>query len=122
MCDRLKELRILPEKRAGLREIFTAKLRQRKEGCRKASAFFILPAEQMGQRLGNVVDSGPPADRELPRDVLQAMGHLTRRSGTLGLGETQLCERLNHLQELQILPEYRVQPDLASDNETESTL
>ena len=42
-------------------------------------------------------------EQELPREVLQAMSHLARRSGTLGLSEPQLHERLNHLQELHIL-------------------
>lgn len=46
-------------------------------------------------------------EHELPRDVLQAMHHLVRRQGTLGLGEPQLRERLNQLQELHILPEHR---------------
>lgn len=32
-------------------------------------------------------------EHELPREVLQAMHHLGRRHGTLGLGETQLRER-----------------------------
>jgi hypothetical protein len=57
-------------------------------------------------------------ERELPRDVLQAMSHLAGRQGTLGLSETQLRERLNQLQELHILPEHRVQPDSDSDGET----
>ena len=34
---------------------------------------------------------------------------------TLGRSETQLRERLNQLQELHILPEHRVQPDLTAD-------
>ena len=58
-------------------------------------------------------------EHELPRDVFQAIGHLARRSGTLGLGETQLHERLNRLQELHILPEHRVQSDPDSEGETE---
>ena len=54
---------------------------------------------------------------ELPRDVLKAMRQLGRRQGTLGLGETQLRERLNQLQELHILPEHRVQPNLQDPEE-----
>ena len=52
------------------------------------------------------------SEHEMPRDLLQALHHLTRRQGTLGLSEMQLRERLNQLQELHILPERRVQPDL----------
>jgi hypothetical protein len=55
------------------------------------------------------------SEHELPRDVLQAMRHLARRQQTLGLSDAQLRERLNQLQELHILPEHRVQPDLTSD-------
>ena len=47
---------------------------------------------------------------------------MARRQMRLGLSETQLRERLNQLQELHILPEHRVQPDLDSDGETGSTL
>ena len=54
-------------------------------------------------------------EHELPREVLQAMSHVARRQRTLGLSETQMRERLNQLEELQILPEHRVQPDLNSD-------
>ena len=52
------------------------------------------------------------SEHELPRDVLQAMHQLGRRQGTLGLSETQLRERLDQLQELHILPEHRVEPNL----------
>jgi hypothetical protein len=52
------------------------------------------------------------AERELPRDVLQTIHHMARRQKTLGLSEPQLRERLNHLQELHILPEHRVQANL----------
>ena len=58
-------------------------------------------------------------EHELSRDVLQAMRHLARRSGTLGLSETQLRERLNQLRELHILPEHRTQPDPELEGETE---
>lgn len=51
-------------------------------------------------------------ERELPRDVLQTIHHMARRQRLLGLSETQLRERLNHLQELHILPEHRVQTSL----------
>ena len=44
-----------------------------------------------------------------------------RRQRVLGLSEEQLRERLNQLQELHILPEHRIQPDLDSDGETESS-
>ena len=59
------------------------------------------------------------SERDLPRDVLQAMHHMARRQRTLGLSDTQLRERLNQLQELHILPEHRTQPDPDSDGETE---
>lgn len=58
-------------------------------------------------------------EHELTRDVLQAMHHMGRRRGTLGLSEAQLRERLNQLQEFHILPEYRAQPDPDSESETE---
>jgi hypothetical protein len=60
-------------------------------------------------------------EHELPREVLQAMHHLVRQQGTLGLSEQQLRERLNQLQELHILPEHRVQPDADSDGEAETS-
>jgi hypothetical protein len=60
-------------------------------------------------------------EHEMPRDVLHAMHHLARRQGTLGISETQLRERLNQLGELRILPEHRVQPDLDSGGETETS-
>jgi hypothetical protein len=49
-------------------------------------------------------------ERELPRDVLQAVRHLSRCQEGIGLSETELRERLNRLQDLHILPEHRVQP------------
>jgi DNA-binding Lrp family transcriptional regulator len=49
-------------------------------------------------------------ERDLPREVLQAVRHLSRRQEGIGLSETELRERLNRLQELNILPEHRVQP------------
>jgi hypothetical protein len=49
-------------------------------------------------------------ERDLPREVLQAVRHLSRRQEGVGLSETELRERLNRLQELHILPEHRVQP------------
>ena len=58
-------------------------------------------------------------ERELPRDILQAMHHMASRQRRIGLSETQLRERLNQLQELHILPEHRVQSDPDSDGETE---
>jgi hypothetical protein len=45
---------------------------------------------------------------------------MARRQRTLGLSEPQLRERLNQLQEVHILPEHRVQPDLTSDAGTTS--
>ena len=45
-----------------------------------------------------------------PREVLQAVRHLSRRQEGIGLSETELRDRLNRLQELHILPEYRIQP------------
>jgi hypothetical protein len=61
------------------------------------------------------------AERELPRDVLQTIDRLARRQKGLGLTETQLRERLNHLQELHILPEHRIQTDLNSDEGVETS-
>jgi hypothetical protein len=61
------------------------------------------------------------AERDLPRDVLQTIHHVARRQRTLGLGEPQLRERLNQLQQLHILPEHRVQPDLNSDGGVETS-
>ena len=61
------------------------------------------------------------AERELSRDVLQTIHHMARRQRTLGLSESQLRERLNHLQELHILPEHRLQPDLNSDEGAEAS-
>ena len=49
-------------------------------------------------------------ERELPREVLQAVRHLSRRQEGIGLSKTKLRERLNRLQELHILPEHRLQP------------
>ena len=48
-------------------------------------------------------------ERELPRDVLQAIHQMARRTRGVGLSEAELRERLNQLQELHILPEHRVQ-------------
>ena len=59
-------------------------------------------------------------ERELPRDALQAIHNMARRQRTLGLSEPQLRERLNQLQEVHILLEHRVQPDLTSDAGTTS--
>jgi hypothetical protein len=60
-------------------------------------------------------------ERDLPRDVLQTIHHMTLRQRLLGLSETQLREHLNQLQELHISPEHRVQPDLDCDHKTESS-
>jgi hypothetical protein len=60
-------------------------------------------------------------ERDLPRDVLQAVHHMARRQRALGLSEAQLRERLNRLQELHILPEHRVQTDLNSDEGVETS-
>jgi hypothetical protein len=49
-------------------------------------------------------------ERELPRDLLQAVHHTTRRQKGIGLSEEQLRERLTRLQEPPILPENRVLP------------
>ena len=51
-------------------------------------------------------------EREVPRDVLQAVHHMARRQKGIGLSEEQLRERLTKLQELHILPEHRVHPGL----------
>jgi hypothetical protein len=53
-------------------------------------------------------------EREVPRDVLQAVHHMARRQKGIGLSEEQLRERLNQLRELHILPEDRVHPGLQS--------
>ena len=60
------------------------------------------------------------SERELPRDILQAVLHLCRRQKGIGLSDTELRERLNRLQELHILPEHRVQPGLSSDGQEET--
>jgi hypothetical protein len=60
------------------------------------------------------------SERELPRDVLHTIYHMARRQRTLGLSEAQLRERLNQLQELDILPEHRVQPGVGSDSQEKS--
>jgi hypothetical protein len=52
------------------------------------------------------------AEREIPRDVLQTIHHMARRQRILGVSEAQLRERVNHLQELHILREHRVQSSL----------
>jgi hypothetical protein len=49
-------------------------------------------------------------ERDLPREVLQAVRHLSRRQAGIGLSETELRVRLNRLRELHILPEHRLQP------------
>lgn len=56
------------------------------------------------------------SERELSRDVVQAVHHLSRRQKGIGLSETELRARLNRLQELHILPERRVQPGLADSD------
>jgi hypothetical protein len=58
-------------------------------------------------------------ERDLPREVLQAVRHLSRRQEGIGLSETELRDRLNRLQELHILPEYRIQP--GNDSEGKET-
>ena len=60
-------------------------------------------------------------ERDLPREVLQAVRHLSRRQEGIGLSETELRERLNPLQELHILPEHRVQPGLNLDGQAETS-
>jgi hypothetical protein len=45
--------------------------------------------------------------------------HLSRHQKGIGLSETELRARLNHLQELHILPERRVQPGLNSERDAE---
>jgi hypothetical protein len=44
---------------------------------------------------------------------------MARRQRALRLSEPQLRERLNQLQDLHILPEHRVQPDLTSADRLE---
>jgi hypothetical protein len=56
-------------------------------------------------------------ERELRREVLQALLHLSRHQKGIGLSETELRARLNQLKELHILPEHRVQPGLNSDGQ-----
>ena len=60
-------------------------------------------------------------ERDLPRDVLQAVRHLSRRQEGIGLSETELRECLDRLQELHILPEHRVQPGVSSDGQEETS-
>ncbi|MBV9874079.1 MAG: hypothetical protein JO025_05075 [Verrucomicrobia bacterium] len=59
----------------------------------------------------------PVGERDLPREVLQAVRDLSRRQAGLGLSETELRERLDRLQELNILPEHRAEPRVNSDCE-----
>ena len=59
-------------------------------------------------------------ERELPRDVLQAVLYLSRHQKGIGLSETELGTRLNRLQELHILPEHRVQPGVNSDSQEDT--
>lgn len=49
-------------------------------------------------------------ERDLPREVLQAVRHLSRRQEGIGLSETELRARLDRLQALHILTEHRIQP------------
>jgi DNA-binding Lrp family transcriptional regulator len=60
-------------------------------------------------------------ERELPREVLQAVLNLSRHQKGIGLSETELRARLNRLQDLHILPEHRVQPQLDPDGQDESS-
>ena len=55
---------------------------------------------------------GLVGERDLPRDILQAVHRLSRQQRGIGLSEEQLRERLNKLQELHVLPEHRVHPGL----------
>jgi hypothetical protein len=59
-------------------------------------------------------------ERELPRDVLQAVLDLCRGQKGIGLSESQLRARLDRLQELHILPEHRVQSGVNSDDQEET--
>ena len=45
-------------------------------------------------------------ERDLPREVLQAVRHLSRRQEGIGLSETELRERLNRFQDIHILSEH----------------
>src|SRR5215469_7010837 len=54
-------------------------------------------------------------ERDLPREVIQAVRHLSRRQEGIGLSETQLRERLDRLRELHILPEHREQREIETD-------
>ena len=87
------------------------RLRQEKEQCRSQIHQLEHECEELKRLVGG---------RELPQDVLQAINHIARRQRALGLSESQLRERLNHLQELRILPEHRVQPDPDPEGESES--
>jgi hypothetical protein len=49
-------------------------------------------------------------ERELPRDILQAVHHMARRQKGIGLSNEQLRERLTKLQGLHSLPENRPHP------------
>jgi hypothetical protein len=57
------------------------------------------------------------AQQELPREVLQAVLHLSRHQKGIGLSETELRARLNRLQALHILPEHRIQRGNDSEGE-----
>ena len=90
---------------------------------RKRRAQFIAQYGSQIHQLGREFEELEKlvAERELPRDVLQTIHHMARRQRTLGLSEPQLRERPNHLQELHILPEHRVQTDLNSDERAETS-
>jgi hypothetical protein len=59
-------------------------------------------------------------ERDLPREVLQAVRDLSRRQAGIGLSATELRERLDRLKELHILPEHRVQVGLDSDGQEDT--
>jgi hypothetical protein len=60
-------------------------------------------------------------ERELPRDILQAVHHMARRQKGIGLSNEQLRERLTKLQGLHILPENRPHPGLLNPDAKDST-
>ena len=59
-------------------------------------------------------------ERVLPREVLQAVLHLSRHQKGIGLSDAELRVRLRQLQELHIRPEHRVQPRLNSDGQEDT--
>jgi hypothetical protein len=62
------------------------------------------------------------AEQRLPREVLQAVCHLSRRQEGIGLSDQELRQRLDQLKELHILPEQRAKVGLEDFEDDESSV